>query len=76
MALSQFPMGRWIARRAPGRELSACLALAILLGALAGSLALMLAVITGTRVAMDASFLLVEFFCFLGAWSVRRRATR
>jgi hypothetical protein len=79
MAVSQFLVGRWIGRRAPGRELPACLTFAILQAA-------MLAIATlgpnfGTYdsgeshlVIERAWFLLTDVSCFLGAFSVRRRA--
>jgi len=78
MAITQFFVGRWIARRAPGRELPACLAIAILQWALGWAVPIALTLATHNTDwlvgALESScFLLTDVFCFLGALSVRRR---
>jgi hypothetical protein len=81
MAITQFFVGRWIAKRAPGRELPACVAFVIvqLVASCAVQVALMLARHDKSWLvlARDSSrFILTDVFCFLGALSVRRRASR
>jgi len=78
MMLCQFLVGRWIARRAPGREMSACMAFTILQWILAWVVALVLT-LAARNMALAVSriggwWLLTNLFCFLGALSVRRRA--
>jgi len=80
LAITQFLVGRWIAKRAPGRELPACLAIAILQSAVSWAVPFALMSVShhiDWRVlALESSrFLLTDVFCFLGALSVRRRAT-
>ena len=67
LSLSQFLTGRWVARRAPGRELSACLAF-VMLQALLATIATF-----GPRSLENSWFPLTYPFCFLGALTVRRR---
>jgi hypothetical protein len=78
MAITQFFIGRWIARRTPGRELPACLAIAILQSGLGWAAPIVLALATRDTAwlvrALESSwFLFTDPFCFLGALSVRRR---
>jgi hypothetical protein len=80
MMLCQFAVGRWIARRAPGREFAACLAFTILQWVLAWLVALVLTLVAhtlGSALNRIGSwwYLLTNLFCFLGALSVRRRAS-
>lgn len=67
----EFFVGVWIARRAPGRELSACLAMAALQLTLAAVLRLALAAQWSGSL---AEVLWIDLFCFLGALTVRHRA--
>jgi hypothetical protein len=79
--LTQFLTGRWIARRAPGSELPACLAFA-LLQALLAAIAIFGPVVgfqSDARVhhTLDSTWFFLTYpFCFLGALTVRRRRVR
>jgi len=80
-AIAQFFAGRWIARRAPGRELPACLALAMLQLVVAWAVPVALALATHDKQWLVSAleslwFQLTVVFCFLGALLVRRRASR
>ena len=81
LSLSQFLTGRWIARRAPGNELSACLAFTMLQATLA-AIAIFgpaMGIYHEGRVhlTLDSSwFFLTCPLCFLGALTVRRRRVR
>jgi hypothetical protein len=79
--LCQFQVGRWIARRAPGRELSACLALAIMQEILGIVVTLGLELALGHSLSLDnwgpgLLSLWMVLPCFAGALWVRRRAVR
>jgi hypothetical protein len=79
IAFVQFWMGRWIARRAPGRELSACLAFALLQPIVECSVVIGVGVATGNIwpiITVDRLLLYVlgYFFCCIGALTLRRRA--
>ena len=67
----EFFVGRWIARRAPGRELPACLALAVLRLTLA---ALLMLIVGADWSGNVSGVLLTDMFCFFGALTVRHRA--
>jgi len=73
MSLCQFQVGRWIARRAPGREMSACLAFTMLQCAIEYPFVLTVMKADGVAPALCLN-LLIHVFCFLGARSVRRRS--
>jgi hypothetical protein len=73
--LFEFLMGRWIARRAPGREVPAWLALWILQLVVAGAIAIGITLATGhPEYAIDVPENLLGVSAgLLGALSVRRR---
>jgi hypothetical protein len=71
IALCQFLVGRWIARRAPGREVSPCLAFALLQWILEGTIAIGVGLASASG---GLLYLLSHSSCFLGALTIRRRA--
>ncbi len=78
MAITQFFVGRWIARRAPGHELSAWLALAMVQWVVTWAVALAFTLVTRDTAWMvhaleRSKFQFTDVFSFLGALSVRRR---
>jgi hypothetical protein len=78
IALCQFWVGRWIARRAPGRELPACLAFALLQWILEWTVVIALGLATKDKeLTITASgglgYMLTHFSCFFGALTVRHR---
>jgi hypothetical protein len=74
MSLCQFAVGRWIGRRAPGREMSACLAFTMVQCAIEYPFVLLTMEAQGVALGLFLN-LLTHVFCFLGAISVRRRST-
>lgn len=78
LSITQFLTGRWVARRAQGRELPACLAL-IMLQTILAAIALFgpgAGIHSEGRMHLTldgAWFFLTYPFCFLGALTVRRR---
>jgi hypothetical protein len=70
-SVGQFLVGRWIGRRSPSREISACLAFTMLQGALQCPVVL----VNGATWEL-ALYFLTHGFCFLGALSVRRHAIK
>jgi hypothetical protein len=80
LLLGQFQTGRWVARRAPGRELSACVATILSILAFDSCINIVTAVATHQNpvlvlVAGGAAVVIFQSPCFLGAIVVRRRAT-
>jgi hypothetical protein len=75
--LCQFQVGRWLARRAPGREVSACLALLMLQWIPAAMIGLGAALATRNSGWLPSpEYLLLGLPCLAGALWVRRRALR